>query len=161
MWTRVNGALTVIAFGIVFVAAQAASAQPSMDAQGCCCVSKGAAFNCSNNTQGACLELQPKAPTFPKMADWKTAWNDYVAADEKAEAQKLRGGWIGEPCADLINPETGEPRGAPTGCCCFPPKDKPVCKGGMTGFDCTAQCAGLREGRLPSPCTWTAGACTQ
>jgi hypothetical protein len=62
-----------------------------------------------------------------------------------------------------IDPATGEPPGAPTGCCCFPKADSPagagqICKN-MTEFDCKAECAELREGRLPSGCRWTTGAC--
>lgn len=63
-----------------------------------------------------------------------------------------------------IDPATGEPPGAPTGCCCFPKADSPgsgtvLCKPALTEFDCKAQCAELRDGRLPSGCRWTKGAC--
>jgi hypothetical protein len=62
-----------------------------------------------------------------------------------------------------INPATGEPPGAPTGCCCYPkadsPGDKPLCKPGVTEFDCKAECAELKDGRLPSGCEWKAGDC--
>ena len=63
-----------------------------------------------------------------------------------------------------INPATGEPPGAPTGCCCFPKSDNPagpgaLCKSNVTEFDCRAECAELRDGRLPSGCTWSKGAC--
>jgi hypothetical protein len=56
------------------------------------------------------------------------------------------------------------PAEARIGCCCFP-KLKPTeterydCKPGMSEFDCKAECSMLKEGRLPSGCTWTLGAC--
>lgn len=62
-----------------------------------------------------------------------------------------------------IDPATGEPPGAPTGCCCYPRADSPggtpLCKPGVTEFDCKAECAELKDGRLPSGCTWKAGDC--
>ena len=63
-----------------------------------------------------------------------------------------------------IDPATGGPVGAPEGCCCFPklhPTDteKFDCKAGMTEFDCKAECSTLKDGRLPSGCRWSTGAC--
>jgi hypothetical protein len=63
-----------------------------------------------------------------------------------------------------IDPATGEPPGAPTGCCCFPklhPTDteRLDCKPDLTEFDCKAECAQLKDGRLPSGCKWTVGSC--
>jgi hypothetical protein len=63
-----------------------------------------------------------------------------------------------------INPATGEPPGAPTGCCCYPkadsaPGEGQICKPSVTEFDCKAECAELRDGRLPSGCRWTKGDC--
>ena len=69
----------------------------------------------------------------------------------------------GQMVNPTINPATGEPPGAPAGCCCYPkadsPGDKPLCKPGVTEFDCKAECAELKDGRLPSGCTWTKGVC--
>ncbi len=63
-----------------------------------------------------------------------------------------------------LNPATGEPYGAAAGCCCFPKlhptaEDRFDCKSDMTEFDCKAECAELKDGRLPSGCKWTKGAC--
>jgi len=65
-----------------------------------------------------------------------------------------------------INPATGQPFGAPTGCCCIPKlhptaDDRFDCKASVTEFDCKAECAELKDGRLPSGCTWAKGACPQ
>jgi hypothetical protein len=73
------------------------------------------------------------------------------------------GAAAGQMVNPTINPATGEPPGAPVGCCCYPkadsPGDKPLCKPDVTEFDCKAECAELKDGRLPSGCTWTKGAC--
>lgn len=66
--------------------------------------------------------------------------------------------------AAALNPATGEPYGAPAGCCCFPKLEPTAesrfdCKADMTEFDCKAECAQLKDGRLPSGCKWTKGAC--
>ncbi len=163
MSNRVHAALTVVGLCAVLVGgaawAQTAAKPAAMDAVGCCCVEKGIAFDCSDQTQAACLKQQPQAPAFQKMADWHAAWNKFMAAQRAAESRPMVGGWIAESCGAAINPKTGEPKGAPTGCCCFPPKDKPVCKATMTEFDCMAECAELRDGRAPNPCAWNAGAC--
>jgi hypothetical protein len=60
-----------------------------------------------------------------------------------------------------MNPNTGEPPGAPVGCCCIPKLEAGAftCVAKTTEFDCKAQCAELKDGRLPSGCKWTAGAC--
>jgi hypothetical protein len=45
------------------------------------------------------------------------------------------------------------------GCCCFPkrnPTDKSECKANSE-FDCSADCSLLKDGRLPSGCTWYGG----
>ena len=68
----------------------------------------------------------------------------------------------GEPAG--ISPKTGEPPGAPKGCCCFPKlhptgTDAFDCKADMTEFDCKAECASFKDGRLPSGCKWAKGAC--
>jgi hypothetical protein len=141
------------------VAATAAWAQPAPGARGCCCLaqggSQGSSYVCGEKTQADCLALQPAAPTFPKLADWKKAWNDMVAASKAQEAKPLQGGWIAESC------EKAEAR---IGCCCFPPsptggRGQNDCKPGLSEFDCRAECALLRDGRQPSGCTWTVGAC--
>ena len=67
----------------------------------------------------------------------------------------------GEPAG--ISPKTGEPPGAPKGCCCFPKlhptaTDAFDCKAGMTQFDCKAECASFKDGREPSGCRWSEGA---
>ena len=155
---------TILAFCAVLAAGASAGAQPAAGAKGCCCVVQGVAYNCSEKTQADCLALQPKAPTFPKVADWKKAWDEFVAASKAQEAKPTNGGWVAESCEGAINPATGEPRGAPAGCCCLP-KLKPTdadrfdCKGSMTEFDCKAECSMFKDGRLPSGCRWTAGAC--
>lgn len=159
MGNRHKGGVMWIGLCLVLAVASTAWAQPAKDAMGCCCVSQGIAYNCSDKTQDDCLALQPRAPSFPKMADWKTAWDKYVAASKAEEAGPMSGGWIAERCQDAINPATGEPSGAPTGCCCFPPKGGGECKASMTEFDCKAECSMLKDGRLPSGCTWATGAC--
>ncbi len=60
-----------------------------------------------------------------------------------------------------MNPATGEPPGAPAGCCCIPKLEagKFECVAKTTEFDCKAQCAELKDGRLPSGCKWTKGDC--
>jgi hypothetical protein len=83
-----------------------------------------------------------------------------LAAAQPARAQ-TGAGQMPDP---TINPATGEPFGAPTGCCCFPkadtaPSKTPACKPNSTQFDCKAECADLRDGRLPSSCSWTQGDC--
>jgi hypothetical protein len=110
------------------------------------------------------MALQPAAPTFPKMDDWKKAWDAYVAASKAEEAKPTHGGWIAESCGAAVNPATGEPRGAPNGCCCLPKLhpaegDQYDCKSSMTEFDCKAECSMFKDGRLPSGCKWTTGAC--
>jgi hypothetical protein len=78
-----------------------------------------------------------------------------------AQAEEV---WNQEPKG--VNPDTGAPIGAPAGCCCFP-KVHPTateafdCKAGMVEVDCTIECAQLRDGREPSKCTWTKGACAK
>ena len=158
----------VMALGTVLAGAAVVPAQqpPPMTAKGCCCVVEGVAYRCTEKTQADCLTLQPKAPIFPKIDDWKKMWNDYVAASEAQASKPSYGGWIAARCGDDINPATGEPRGAPTGCCCIPKlhpigDDRFDCKASMTHFDCKAECSLLRDGRLPSGCNWTAGACRQ
>jgi hypothetical protein len=143
----------------VLVMAGAAGAQMGQPGAGCCCVTEGIAYRCSDKTQDECMKVQPQAPKFDTKADWKTAWAKFVAASKAEEARPMSGGWIAESCLDDINPKTGEPKGAPTGCCTFPPKDDPVAKGDMTEFDCKAECSLLKDGRLPSGCEWNPGAC--
>lgn len=153
----------VVGLGALLAGAVAAAAEPALGMQGCCCVTQGIAYRCSEKSQADCLAAQPALATFPKMTDWREAWKKFVAASKAQEARPMSGGWIAESCADAINPMTGEPRGAPTGCCCFPAdaaaKQPGACKGSLTEFDCRAECSLLRDGRLPSGCKWTAGAC--
>ncbi len=160
----IEQSVVALAFCAVLAGAVGVRAQPSMAAKGCCCVTEGIAYRCSEKTQAECLALQPRAPTFPKIGDWKVAWDKFVAASKAQETKPSSGGWIAESCGQAINPATGEPRGAPTGCCCFPPskpgvKDPSDCKASFTEFDCKAECSMLKDGRLPSGCTWAAGAC--
>ena len=155
-------ALCSLLSSAAFVEAQ----PPPMTATGCCCVVEGVAYRCTEKTQADCLTLQPKAPVFPKIDDWKKMWNDYVAASEAQASKPSYGGWIAARCGDDINPATGEPRGAPTGCCCIPKlhpsgDDRFDCKASVTHFDCKAECSLFQDGRLPSGCTWTQGACQQ
>jgi len=151
-------AMRIDRFGTILIlaamlAGPAAWAQPPpMTAPGCCCLAYAGTFACADKTQGDCLKIQPAAPTFSKMADWRKTWNDGVAASKAQEAKPMRGGWIAESC------EKSEAR---QGCCCFPkrnPTDKSECKADSE-FDCSADCSLLKDGRLPSGCTWTVGAC--
>ncbi|HSV05674.1 MAG TPA: hypothetical protein VLI07_04130 [Candidatus Binatus sp.] len=156
-----------VALCALLAGATFAPAQPSpMTAKGCCCVVEGVAWRCTEKTQADCLALQPGAPVFPKVADWKKMWDAYVTASEAQANKPSYGGWVAESCGADINPATGEPRGAPTGCCCMPKlhpsgDDRFDCKSSMTNFDCKAECAFFKDGRLPSGCTWAAGACRQ
>lgn len=155
-------ALCVLLAGATLAAAQA----PPMTATGCCCVVEGVAWRCAEKTQADCLALQPDARVLPKIADWKKMWDAYVAASEAQANKPAHGGWIAESCGADISPKTGEPRGAPTGCCCMPKlhpsgDDRFDCTPDMTHFDCKAECAMFTDGRLPSGCTWAAGACRQ
>ena len=149
---------------LLAVATSVTAQPPPMTEKGCCCVVEGVAWRCGEKTQADCLATQPKAPTFPKIKDWKKMWDDYVGASWTQATRPSYGGWIAESCGADINPKTGEPRGAPTGCCCMP-KLKPAgddrfdCKPGMTNFDCKAECSMFADGRLPSGCKWNEGAC--
>jgi hypothetical protein len=148
-------AIAVLALGAPRAAVPVAQAQPPMGTSGCCCVPSGGAFVCASKTQAECLAVQPSAPTYPKLADWKKAWDDAVAASKAQEAKPPHGGWIAEPCAQAE---------ARPGCCCVPKlhptaTDRFDCKPGMTEFDCRAQCSMLKDGRLPSGCTWAVGGC--
>jgi len=66
-----------------------------------------------------------------------------------------------DPANPPMDPKTGEPPGAPVGCCCLPKLQAGAfeCVAKTTEFDCKAQCAELKDGRLPSGCKWTVGAC--
>ena len=145
----------ILAFAASFLGA-VAWAQPAMNAPGCCCLASAGSYTCADKTQADCLKIQPAAPMYPKHADWKKAWNEGVAASKAQEAKPMLGGWIAESC------EKSEAR---TGCCCFPkrnPSDKTAdCKASTSEFDCKAECSLLKDGRLPSGCTWTLGACPQ
>jgi hypothetical protein len=113
-----------VTFGVVVAGAVSAWAQPAMSARGCCCVGQAGSYGCADKTQGDCLALQPAAPKFAKLADWRKA----VAASKAQEATPMQGGWIAEPC------EKAEAR---IGCCCFPKlhpteSDRYDCKAGMS-----------------------------
>ncbi|MCW5890524.1 MAG: hypothetical protein KIT14_08225 [bacterium] len=162
MADRRSGRATWLGIGIVLVVAATAGAQMGQAGTGCCCVTDGIAYRCSDLTQAECLKQEPQAPKFDTKADWKAAWGKFVEASKTQEARPMSGGWIAESCLDDINPKTGEPKGAPTGCCCYPPAEAggaPTCKASVTEFDCKAECSLLKDGRLPSGCTWNAGAC--
>lgn len=155
MWNGMRVTMVALALGAMLAAAPSVRAQPSAGASGCCCVPSGGAFVCAAKTQADCLALQPAAPSYPKLADWKKAWDDLVAASKAQEAKPLHGGWIAEACAQAE---------ARPGCCCFPKlhptaTDKFDCKPSMTEFDCRAQCSMFKDGRLPSGCTWAVGGC--
>jgi hypothetical protein len=133
--------------GLVLATSSVASAQPAAGAAGCCCVGYGGSYACAPKSQADCLAVQPAAPKFAKLADWKKA----VEESKAQEAKPLLGGWFAESC------EKAENR---SGCCCFPTgKERADCKNDMSEFDCKAQCAQLRDGRLPSGCTWAVGTC--
>jgi len=78
-----------------------------------------------------------------------------------AAPSALAGEGSGSAMDPKMNPATGEPAGAPVGCCCIPKltAGEFACVAGTTEFDCKAQCAEIKDGRLPSGCTWTTGAC--
>jgi hypothetical protein len=145
---RAAGLLVITAL----LAATAAWAQAGPGSRGCCCLGQSGSYVCDDKTQAECLAIQPAAPTFPHLADWKKAWNDWIAASKAQEAKPMRGGWIAESC---------EKTEARVGCCCFPPlgQSPRQCKAEIREFDCRAECALLRDGRKPSDCTWTGGAC--
>jgi hypothetical protein len=110
--------MVVLAFGTTLAAVRVVRAQPAMGANGCCCVPSGGAFVCASKTQAECLAVQPAAPSYPKLADWKKAWDDLVAASKAQEAKPLHGGWIAEACAQAeaggaASAGGGAPRGAP------------------------------------------------
>jgi hypothetical protein len=142
-----QGREAVVAAAVVSILMTAAMAWGGQAAQGCCCVGGGGSYACAAKSQTDCLAVQPAAPRFEKLADWKKA----VDASKAQDAKPLLGGWIAESC------EKAESR---IGCCCFPTADdRSDCKPGMSEFDCKAQCAQLRDGRLPSGCTWAVGTC--
>ncbi len=151
-----NGIRVVIVamtLGLLPAGARVAAAQPAPSAPGCCCVASRGFYVCAEKTQAECLKLQPAVPTFPKLADWKKAWDDAVAASKAQEAKPMQGGWVAESC------ERAESR---TGCCCFPkvpPAEGFDCRPGLNEFDCRAECAMLKDGREPSGCTWSVGVC--
>jgi len=146
-------AVVLLAAMVASAITGAAWAESGTNAQGCCCIAQSGSYVCADKTQASCLAIQPAAPTFPKLADWKKAWNDFVAASKAQEAKPMQGGWIAESC---------EKTEARIGCCCFPPpldKSARQCKGAISEFDCRAECSLLRDGRKPSDCTWAVGAC--
>jgi len=148
MSSQTRAHVMLLTAGVTLAAAVSAWSQPAPSAMGCCCVGYGGSYACAPRSQADCLAVQPAAPKFEKLADWKKA----VDASKAQDAKPLLGGWIGESC------EKAEAR---SGCCCFPTGgDHPDCKNGMSEFDCKAQCAQLRVGRLPSGCTWTVGTCS-
>jgi hypothetical protein len=155
MPTIVTAGARVAAVALLALVVVSARAQPAPGARGCCCLVQAGAYVCAEKTQAECLQLQPAAPTYPKVADWKKAWDAAVAASKAQEAKPMRGGWIAESC------ERAEAR---SGCCCFPKlhpteRERFDCKPGMSEFDCTAECSMFKDGRLPSGCKWTVGAC--
>jgi hypothetical protein len=155
MSNAMRAAAAAMVLCMTLAGAPTARAQPPMGTSGCCCVPSGGTFVCASKTQTDCLAVQPPVPTYPKLADWKKAWDDAVAASKAQEAKPLHGGWIAEPCAQAE---------ARPGCCCFPrlhptASDKFDCKPSMTEFDCRAQCSMFKDGRLPSGCTWAVGGC--
>ena len=82
-----------------------------------------------------------------------------VAPAARSRADEV---WDKEPKG--VNPATGGPANAPSGCCCIPKlhptsSDAFDCRAHTVQFDCTAQCAQLKDGRDPSGCKWTAGDC--
>lgn len=147
MTSQTSVGVTATTVVLMLAAAATAWGQPAAGARGCCCVGSGGSYACTEKSQAGCLAVQPAAPKFTKLADWKKA----VDASKTQEAKPLLGGWIAESC------EKAEDR---IGCCCFPTGgDRSDCKNGMSEFDCKAQCAQLRDGRLPSGCTWAVGTC--
>ena len=145
----------ILIFAMMLMSAVSWAQPPPMNAPGCCCLAYAGTYACTDKTQGDCLKIQPSAPMYPKIADWKKAWNDAVAASKAQEAKPMRGGWIAESC------EKSEAR---MGCCCFPkrnPTDKTADCKASSEFDCSADCSLLKDGRLPSGCTWTVGDCSQ
>lgn len=84
-----------------------------------------------------------------------------LGAASPARVSAADGAGSGTAMDPKMNPKTGEPPGAPAGCCCIPKLEAGAftCVAKTTEFDCKAQCAELKDGRLPSGCKWTAGAC--
>jgi len=142
-----------VALAALLMSTVAGAQPPPMNAPGCCCLGSAGTYACVDKTQGDCLKIQPAAPMYPHHTDWKKAWDEAVAASKAQEAKPMLGGWIAESC------EKSEAR---IGCCCFPkrPTDKAAeCKASMSEFDCKAECSLLKDGRLPSGCAWSLGAC--
>src|SRR5262245_66269204 len=106
---RVMAALLLAGAGLV------RAQPPPMTAKGCCCVVAGVAYRCSEKTQADCLAVQPGAPVFPKIADWKKAWDAYVAALEAQGNKTSFGGWVGESLWGDIHTVAGGDGGATRG----------------------------------------------
>src|SRR5262245_49805428 len=163
--TRVTrfGALGLwIVTGVTSLEAQ----PPPPTTKGCCCMVEGVAYRCTEKTQAECLAQQPGAPVFSKVDDWRKTWNEYVASSREQAAKPSHGGWVAGSCGADIDPAAGQPRTAPTGSCCMPQRnpsgdDRFDCEPGMTNFDCKAECSFFKDGRVPSSCAWTQGACRQ
>ena len=107
--------VTALALWAALAGGTSAWAQPGPGARGGCCVVQGIAYNCSDKTQADCLAIQPAAPTFPKVDDWKKAWDAYIAASKAQEAKPTHGGWIAESCRpdasgrrEPVTPERGQ-----------------------------------------------------
>src|SRR5262245_41959998 len=90
--TLPSTAALLVLSGVAFAQA------PSMNARGCCCAAQGKTYTCTEKTQADCLAEQPQAPTYPKIDDWKKAWDEAVKASEAQAAKPMRGGWIAGPC---------------------------------------------------------------
>ena len=95
---------SIVAASIAVALAGTAGAQPPpMTAKGCCCAVVDKAYKCAEKTQADCLAEQPGAPMYPRMEDWKKAYEAGVKASEAQEglggpAKPMRGGWISGPC---------------------------------------------------------------
>src|SRR5262249_14847675 len=106
MSSQTRARVMLLTAGVMLAAAVSAWSQPAPSAMGCCCVGYGGSYACAPRSQADCLAVQPAAPKFEKLADWKKA----VDASKAQDAKPLLGGWIGESC------EKAEAR---SGCCCF------------------------------------------
>src|SRR5262249_57584239 len=97
----------LLALSALLAVATGIQAQPPPPtAKGCCCVVEGIAYRCMEKTEADCLALQPSAPVFPKIADWRKMWDAYVAASE-AQAKKPSYGGVGAASIPgRTNPQT-------------------------------------------------------
>ena len=69
MTNRIGTRVVIALLGVMLSAAAPAWGQPAPSARGCCCVGYGGSYACAEKSQADCLEVQPAAPKFAKLAD--------------------------------------------------------------------------------------------